>query len=172
MVDGLLYRKWEDVGGRGGNPGLQLVLPRTMVIQVLLLMHDNATAGHLGMQKTLAKIRSRFYWVGQRKDVEEWCRHCTECASRKSPPAARGRMKVAVTGVPFQRVAMDIIGPFPKTAKGNMYVLIIGDYFTKWVEAYPMSDMEATTVAKCLYDFICMSFWCTEYAAYRSGTEF
>ena len=50
---------------------------------------------------------------------------------------------------------MDIIGPFPKTAKGNMYVLIIGDYFTKWVKAYPMSDMEATTVAKCLYDFIC-----------------
>ena len=36
-----------------------------------------------------------------------------------------------------------------------MYVLIIGDYFTKWVEAYPMSDMKATTVAKCLYDFIC-----------------
>ena len=44
---------------------------------------------------------------------------------------------------------------FPKTAKGNMYVLIIGDYFTKWVEAYPMSDMEATTIAKCLYDYIC-----------------
>ena len=50
---------------------------------------------------------------------------------------------------------MDIIGPFPKTAKGNKYVLIIGDYFTKWIKAYPMSDMEATTVAKCLYDFIC-----------------
>ena len=46
------------------------MLPRTMVIQVLLLMHDNAPAGHLGMQKTLAKIRSRFYWFGQCKDVE------------------------------------------------------------------------------------------------------
>ena len=120
-------------------------------------MYDNAMAGHLGMQKTLAKIRSRFYWVGQRKDVEEWCRHCTECDSRKSSPTPHGRMKVAVTGVPFQQVAMDIIGPFPKTGKGNMYVLIIGDYFTKWVEAHPMSDMEATTEAKCLYDFICRS---------------
>ena len=74
------------------------------------------------------------------------------------PEISPGRLwayKVAVTGVPFQRVAMDIIGPFSKTAKGNMFVLIIGDYFTKWVEAYPMSDTEATTVAKCLYDFIC-----------------
>ena len=39
--------------------------------------------------------------------------------------------------------------------KGNMYVLIIGDYITKWIEEYLMSDMEATTVAKCLYAFIC-----------------
>ena len=45
-------------------------------------MHDNAMAGHLGMQKTLANIRSQFYWVGQRKDVQEWGRHCTECESR------------------------------------------------------------------------------------------
>ena len=26
-INCLLYRKWEDVGGRGGNPGLQLGLP-------------------------------------------------------------------------------------------------------------------------------------------------
>ena len=50
---------------------------------------------------------------------------------------------------------MDIVGPFPRTDKGNAYILVIGDYFTKWVEAYPMKDMEAASVAACLYDFIC-----------------
>ena len=62
-------------------------------------------------------MRSRFLWVGQRNDVEEWCRRCTECASRKSPPAAQGPMKVAIIGMHFQRVAMDMIRLFPKTAK-------------------------------------------------------
>ena len=34
VLEGLLYRKWEDVGGRGGNPGLQLVLPRTWLLML------------------------------------------------------------------------------------------------------------------------------------------
>ena len=39
--------------------------------------------------------------------------------------------------------------------KFSDYILVIGDYFAKWVEAYPMKDMEAASVAVCLYDFIC-----------------
>ena len=41
-------------------------------------------------------------------------------------------------------------------ARGNKYVLVVGDYFTKWTEAYPMPDLEATTVARLLVnEFIC-----------------
>ena len=38
-------------------------------------------------------------------------------------------------GAPLERVAMDILGPLPVTERGNRYVLVIGDYFTKWVES-------------------------------------
>ena len=38
---------------------------------------------------------------------------------------------------PLQRVAMDIFGPLPETPRGNRYILVIGDYFTKWKEAFP-----------------------------------
>ena len=50
---------------------------------------------------------------------------------------------------------MDILGPLPITPRGNRYILTIADYFTKWTEAYPMTNMEATTVANILYTFIC-----------------
>ena len=53
---------------------------------------------------------------------------------------------------PMQRIAMDIVGPFPETRRGNRYILVIGDYFTKWKEAFPIKDMEAATVARCLVD--------------------
>ena len=53
---------------------------------------------------------------------------------------------------PMQRIAMDIIGPFPETRRVNRYILVIGDYFTKWKEAFPIKDMEAATVARCLVD--------------------
>ena len=47
---------------------------------------------------------------------------------------------------------MDILGPLPETEKGNNYILVIGDYFTKWKEAF----MEAMTVARHLVsEFMC-----------------
>ena len=42
---------------------------------------------------------------------------------------------------------MDLLGPLPLTVRGNRYVLVVGDHFTKWMEAYPMPNMEAGTVA-------------------------
>ena len=56
----------------------------------------------------------------------------------------------------MERIAMDILGPLPETNLGNKYILVVGDYFTKWKEAYPMRDMEATTVARLLVnEFFC-----------------
>ena len=57
---------------------------------------------------------------------------------------------------PLERIAMDIVGPLPVTERGNRYILVVGDYFTRWKEAYPMKDMEAQTVACILVnEFIC-----------------
>jgi len=42
---------------------------------------------------------------------------------------------------------MDVFGPFPKTS-GNRYLLVIIDYFTKWVEAFPMKNVRAKMVAE------------------------
>ena len=56
----------------------------------------------------------------------------------------------------MERVAMDILDPLPETDVGNKYILVVGDYFTKWKEAYPMSDMEATMVTHLLVnEFFC-----------------
>ena len=51
---------------------------------------------------------------------------------------------------PLEWIAMDILGPLPETECGNKYIVVIDDYFTKWKEAYPMRNMEATTVANIL----------------------
>ena len=39
------------------------------------------------------------------------------------------------------------MGPSPVAANGNSYVLGVGDYFTRWMEAYPIRNQEAVTVA-------------------------
>ena len=56
----------------------------------------------------------------------------------------------------MERIAIDVLGPLPITETGNKYILIVADYFMKCVEAYPMPNQEATTVAELLLkQFIC-----------------
>jgi len=43
---------------------------------------------------------------------------------------------------------MDVLGLLPKTDSGNRFVLVIVDCFTKWVEAFPVKNTRAKTIAE------------------------
>lgn len=60
----------------------------------------------------------------------------------------------------MDHVALDIMGPLIETESKNRDILLIQDYFTKWVEAFPLPDKQAVTVAKVLF-----SEWVHHYGA-------
>lgn len=64
----------------------------------------------------------------------------------------RAPLQSVKTGYPMQLVAVDILGPFPESEAGNSYILTVADYFTRWMEAYPIPNQEARTVAKKITD--------------------
>lgn len=136
---------------------MQVVLPKVMVPEVLKMLHNSATGGHLGVQKLQAKVKDRFYWPGWFEDVKKWCRECTECASRKSSaPNIRAPLQPSFVSRPFERVALDILGPLPLTGDKNKYILVIGDYFSKWTEAVALPNQEAVSIAKVLVqEWVC-----------------
>jgi hypothetical protein len=114
------------------------------------------SGGHLGVNKTLDKVRQRYYWLHSRNDVERWCLECDTCAASRGPRNRdRGLMHQYNVGAPFERVAIDIGGPFPRSDRGNRYLLISMDYFTKWPEFYAIPDQEASTVADALLTDFC-----------------
>ncbi|GBM65989.1 Transposon Ty3-G Gag-Pol polyprotein [Araneus ventricosus] len=147
LQDGVLYRKWES--DDGSSCRWQLILPKSRIQEVLRETHDSASGGHFGVVKTLSKTRERFYWDRLRADVEKWCRECHACGARKGPKTTtKGRLQRYNVGAPFERMALDILGLLPVTTKGNRYVLVLMGYFTKWPEAIPIPDQEASTVAE------------------------
>ena len=96
--------------------------------------------------KTLQKVRERFYLCKAKEDVEKWCKSCDACAARKGPQKrSRGRLQRYNVRAPFERIAIDILGPLPRTSSRNKYILVVMDYFTKWPEAFPTPDQEAET---------------------------
>ena len=68
------------------------------------------------------------------------------------PKRLRARLETSLPGYPMQRVAMDVVGPLPKSRQGNRFILVVNDYFTKWPEAYAIPNHEAVTVARKLVD--------------------
>jgi hypothetical protein len=155
VENGLLKRAWESVDGKAVT--MQLVLPKCRVKEVLQEIHGGTSGAHFGVNKTLGKIRERFYWVNARNDIETWCRKCATCAASKGPRTrSRGLMKQYNVGAPFERIAFDIAGPFPVTDSGNKYIMVVIDYFSKWPEAYGLPNQEAVTVSRALIEnWIC-----------------
>lgn len=99
------------------------------------------------------QLKRRFYWPAMSQDVKHWCQTCSVCATRKSSGRNnQGPMQGIKVGYPMQVIAVDITGPFPESDAGNRYILVIGDYFSKWMEAYAISNQEAGTVATKLVD--------------------
>jgi hypothetical protein len=119
-----------------------------MINDILTELHSTLTSGHLGRNKTLGKVKQRFYWTGWRDDVIKFCEQCNECAQKKSAPKKpRAQLRQYLVGEPLERVGLDILGPLPKTNSGNKYILVLVDYFSKWSEAFPMRNQEASTIA-------------------------
>ena len=52
-------------------------------------------------------------------------------------------------------VGIDLMVPLTMTCQGNQYILTMTRYFSKWVEAFPISDKTAVTVARALYTDYC-----------------
>lgn len=155
---GLLYRRIEDPFTE--ETKLQLVVPRKLVSAVLRHFHDApGSGGHFGGYKTFTKIRQRYYWPGMRQEVKLWCLSCDSCSRKKGPQhRTRAPLRVYNVGVPWERVAVDLSGPFPKTARGNTHLLVAVDYFTRWPEALPVPSKHADVVARALVDNIFTRF--------------
>ena len=168
----VLYRQWEDAGGGGVNKCLQLVIPPSRVPSVLSELHDSLSGGHLIVGKVLEKVRARFYWVGQYHDVEEWCGSCNLCGSTKAPPKQRHAPLQIPQQQPMDHVAMVILGPLSITPRQNKYVLVVGDYFTKWTEAFPTPDMETATIARVLVNEFISRFGAPSHLHTDQGRSF
>ncbi|CAI2739076.1 unnamed protein product, partial [Dicrocoelium dendriticum] len=98
-------------------------------------------------------VGQRFWWPDQRRDVVNFCNACQECLRAKPPQRPnRAPLQPIITGYPNQTVAVDVMGPLPRTDRGNRYILILVDHFTKWCEATPIPYNGATVVAHAIFE--------------------
>ncbi len=137
--DGILWRRYRITGH---STILQAVVPDALIPQILPQVHGSIHAGHYGVHKTLQKTLQLYFWPLMYRDVLEFCKSCLQCQRDRNPvPRFRAPLKSVIATRPFEIVAVDIL-ELGLTSLGNRYVLVITDYFTKYVNMYPLKDQK------------------------------
>ena len=152
LRDGVMYRRTPE--------GVeQLLIPRAKREEFLRLAHTGVTGGHLGVRRTRWQVRRRAYWVGWSGDVRRFCQRCSPCNQyRRGLPPKQGPLQPLPCGEPWERLSIDITGPHPRSRRGHVYILTVMDGFTKFVEAIPMVNQEATSVARALVENVIVRY--------------
>jgi hypothetical protein len=135
----------------------QLVIPNNEQLKEIIMkeLHDVPSAGHLARDKTLEKIRRRFWWPGWTRDVEQWVNECPICQVTKGTGKAVGELhQPTPPHEGWQVVNMDFVTGLPKTARGWDAILTFTDRFSKMVHLVPLEFAGSTAqqVARIYFD--------------------
>lgn len=165
LKNGLLYRTRKS----GENVTFQLVVPESLRSTILTCLHDDM--GHMGLERTLDLVRSRFYWPKMATDVERKIKSCGRCVRRKTLPERAAPLVSIQTTRPMELVCMDYLSLEPDS-HNTKDILVITDHFTKYAVAMPTKDQKATTVAKCLWEQFLVHYGFPERLLSDQGRDF
>jgi len=140
----------EFTNGLLGTADGRIFVPETLRKKILLRFHNSPFAGHLGVQKTTARIKRRFKWPFMVKEIKEYISGCELCAKRKAGGANRSPLNpIPPPDHVWQCMAMDIMGPLTESGPDkHVYILVMGEYLTRYVTVASMADQTAESVAK------------------------
>lgn len=129
LLDGDLFKWWFS--------GLLLIcVEGTEARRVMEEMHDGSCGNHSTGRALAIKIkRHGYFWPTMVKNCEKFSQRCDKCQRHAPTIHQPAELLSSITSpYPFMRWSMDIIGPL-HNSKQKKLVLVLTDYFSKWIEA-------------------------------------
>ena len=162
IEDGVLYHLLDvhakNVKRQIDNVQLCLVVPEPLRHDVLCSVHGDDCAGHFGTDRTYQTLRLKYFWRGMFRDTKNFVLSCQKCNTRKEPVRP---IKAPLQPLPAMhmngRWAMDLIN-MPRSQRGSKYILTFTEHTSRFVEAFPIPNSQATTIARVLVDEICFRY--------------
>ena len=108
---------------------------------------------HAGGKATLREVSRHFVWKKMRSTVLRLARDCPDCQTSKVSRHVRTPLLPrAPAERRFGSLHLDLVGPLP-SSEGFMYLFMIIDRYTRWLEAVPLQSMTASECARALIRF-------------------
>lgn len=148
VVDGILLRTE------------RIVVPAKLTATFVQLAHES----HPGIVKTKQRLREKYWWPGLDKHVETTIRSCAICqsADKSAKNSPTPLQPIPLPDKPWDKIAIDIVGPFERAPTDCRFVISVVDYFSKWPEVAFCADVTSRTVTKFLLSLFAREGYPTE----------
>ncbi len=135
-----------------GQVQYRMYLPKCLTPTLLQHYHSHPLSGHGGIFKTYKRLQNVVFWPKMWTDVKNYVKCCKKCQIYKhdnQKPA--GKLQPITTTRPNEMLGVDLMGPLPTSSPHrHEYLLVCVDYFTRWVEMFPIHKATAQTIAEIL----------------------
>ncbi|UYV70240.1 hypothetical protein LAZ67_7002261 [Cordylochernes scorpioides] len=161
VEDGCLFKKNPNPEGRAWL----LVVPEKKKREIMKEYHNHMSNGHLGVARTMYRIKSKYFWPSMLKDVSEFVKTCHLCQSRKgSNQLPSGLLEpIPPANFPFERIGIDFVGPLPSTKNRKKWIIVLTDYYTRYAETKAVSEATVKEVSKFLVEDIFLRHGAPQY---------
>ena len=160
--DGILYRK------SYLNPMMRCLSPYE-ADYALREAHEGICGSHIGYMNLVKKLTLLgYYWPTMKADAEQLVHKCERCQVHSTIPWKPGAdLTPMVSPWPFAQWGIDLLGPFPKAPGGFEHLIVAVDYFTKWVEAEPLTSISEKAVRRFFLQEYHLPIWNTSVSGFR-----
>ncbi|UYV60745.1 hypothetical protein LAZ67_1002098, partial [Cordylochernes scorpioides] len=168
--DGCLFKKNPNPEGRAWL----LVVPEKKKREIMKEYHNHMSNGHLGVARTMYRIKSKYLWPSMLKYVSEFVKTCHLCQSRKgSNQLPSGLLQpIPPANFPFERIGIDFVGPLPSTKNRKKWIIVLTDYYTRYAETRAVSEATVKEVSKFLVEDIFLRHGALQYLISDRGSQF
>lgn len=152
----------------------KLWIPETLTHNLITRAHNPPLASHGGIAKTLDRLKLTFYWPNMATQVRTFISKCDTCKETKAPNVIlRPPMgQQILVGAPWQRLYVDLLGPYPRSKSGNVSLLIVLDQFSKFVLLKPLRNPTSTATIQYLESEVFHVFGVPESVLTDNGKQF
>ncbi|KAK0578575.1 hypothetical protein LWI29_012719 [Acer saccharum] len=155
------------------GPYLRCVTPRE-AYDVLKSLHQEECGNHSGARSLSNRaITAGYYWPTMRVDSQNHVKACDKC-QRFAPMShlPPGMLNSISAPWPFMKWGMDIVGKLPAAPGGVVYMLVLTDYFTKWVEVGAYQQVRDIEVRDFIWKNIICRFGVPKEIVTDNGSQF
>jgi len=101
------------------------------------------------------KLEMRVYWESLRKDVTEYVKACQKCQESQLPKTPLSTGTAMAPEYPWDVISIDLMGPFPRGTNQNIYLFVIVDNFSKYVELFALRKANSKAIIEKLWIVFC-----------------